>query len=119
MDRDAFDILGIVPRFDLAPGEVQRAYLARASAAHPDRAGRGGGDGGGEAEEGASALNGARADLEDPERRAAVLLKRLGGPAKEQDRSLPDGFLMEMMEVREAMEAAADKTPWIARAEER
>lgn len=33
-------------------------------------------------------------------------MARLGGPAKEQDRSLPDGFLLEMMEVREAIEHA-------------
>lgn len=98
---DAFDILGLAPRFDLTPGEIQRAYLALAAAAHPDR----GSDGGGE--DGTSAkLNAAKQQVDDLEQRAALLLARLGGPSKEADRSLPNGFLMQMMEVRESVDAA-------------
>lgn len=52
-------------------------------------------------------LNEAMQTLEDPEKRAGVLLGLLGGPAAENDKSLPDGFLMEIMEVREEAEAAA------------
>lgn len=49
-------------------------------------------------------LNDAKAVLEDPERRANVLLQLLGGASKEQDKSLPEGFLSEMLEARQRME---------------
>lgn len=51
-------------------------------------------------------MNAARRALSDPERRASTLLAALGGPSKEQDRSLPDGFLAEILETRESIEAA-------------
>ena len=51
-------------------------------------------------------LNDARLTLADDERRANALHALLGGPSARDDQSLPDGFLMEIMEVREAMETA-------------
>jgi molecular chaperone HscB len=92
MDADAFETLGLPARFDLDAEMIQRAYLAGSGAVHGD-----------EAE--SARLNAARITLEDPEKRALLLLTRLSGPGKEADRSLPDGFLMEMMEVRERIEA--------------
>ncbi len=94
---DPFETLGLPARFDLNEGTIRRAYLARVGAVHPDAAG-------GEGEQ-ASALNEARAILSDPERRANALLARLGGPTRESDRSLPDGFLAGMMAVREEVES--------------
>jgi DnaJ-domain-containing protein 1 len=67
--------------------------------AHPDLGGEDGA-------QDSAALNDARATLADPERRANALLALLGGPTKEEDNALPDGFLMDMMEVREELEAA-------------
>jgi DnaJ-domain-containing protein 1 len=100
MDLDAFDELGLDPAFDLADAAIQRAYLARSARLHPDLAGD-------EADFQALAhLNDARAALLDPERRAGVLLARLGGPSKESNRSLPEGFLPRVMEVQEAIEEA-------------
>lgn len=87
---DAFDILGLEPRFDLTAGEVRAAYLARA-----------GGD------EAGAELNAAKVALMDAETRANLLLHRLGGPSKEVSRDLPPGFLMSMMEAREELEAAS------------
>ena len=83
--------MGLARRFDITAAEIRRAYLQRAAAVHPDLAG----DDAGEA---AAALNRAKMVLENPERRANALLALLGGPAKEQDKSLPPGFLMEMMD---------------------
>lgn len=54
-----------------------------------------------------AAVNRARAVLADPMQRAEALLTRLGGASKEADKSLPEGFLMEMLEVREQVEEAA------------
>lgn len=112
---DAFDILGVPARFDLDAAAVQRAFLARSAEVHPDRTA---GD-----EELAAELNAARQTLNDPERRANALLARLGGPSKEADRSLPDGFLMGMMSLREQAEAAsgdpAQLEHWMDEAERR
>lgn len=106
---DAFDLLGLEPRFDLTAGEVRAAYLARVGGVHPDGGERERGRWGAEeTEDGrASALNAAKTALSDPETRANLLLARLGGPSKEVNRDLPEGFLMKMMEAREELEAAA------------
>jgi len=103
---DPFGALGLERRFDLDPAVLRRAWLAASADRHPDRAG---GDPLEEAEiaRRSAALNHAKRTLEDPERRADALLILMGGPAKDADRSLPDGFLESMMEVREELEAAA------------
>lgn len=98
---DAFDILGVEARFDLDAAAIQRAYLRRIKALHPDVAAAPDLD-----DAMVSAVNAARTALESPEHRAGVLLARLGGPSKEADRTLPDGFLVQMMEARESVDAA-------------
>jgi hypothetical protein len=103
---DAFDVLGLPAKFDLSVGEVRAAYLAKV--------GSGGED---------AVLNAAKMTLSDPEARANLLVSRFGGPSKEVSRDLPDGFLMQMMEVREDLEAAAERgdragvEKWLAWAE--
>jgi molecular chaperone HscB len=113
---DAFDVLGLPAEFAVDAAAVNRAYLARSAALHPDLAA-----GDESAPRKMAELNEAKRVVEDPERRANALLARLGGPSKEEDRSLPDGFLMEMMEVREQMEAegTAERGKWEAWAKER
>lgn len=101
MPPDAFDILGLPPRFDLPPGLLQSAYLALSAKLHPDAAASDA-----DAEALSARLNEAKRVIENPETRADLLLRRIGGPSKEQDRSLPQGFLAEMLEVREEIEAA-------------
>lgn len=101
---DPFDILGLPARFDLGARDVERAWLDKSAALHPDAAGSDP-----EAEGLAAALNEAKRVLSNPESRADAVLRRLGGPTREQERSLPPGFLMEIMEIREEIEAAAGK----------
>lgn len=108
---DPFDVLGLPPHFDLDPSVIERAFLRAMASAHPDAAGSANGI------ESAD-LTEARRVLDDPERRANALLDRLGGPGKD-DRSLPDGFLMEIMSVREEIEQTPDRERWTAWAEER
>ncbi|MGD9690986.1 MAG: iron-sulfur cluster co-chaperone HscB C-terminal domain-containing protein [Phycisphaerales bacterium] len=108
---DPFETLGLPARFDLDQAAIEQAYLSRTTAAFGPGGGAGGtrsagGVGVGEPDPAIAArLNQARATLRDPEQRANALLARLGGPAKETDRSLPAGFLQEMMDVRERLEA--------------
>ncbi len=117
---DPFAVLGLARRFDLALADVQRAFLVRSSQLHPDVAGDDA-----DALDAAAELNHAREVLENPESRADALLRLLGGPTREQERSLPPGFLQEMMEVRETMQdetASGDagaKQKWIEWARER
>ena len=104
---DPFAVLGIEPRFDLDLQALHQRFIAAAAVTHPDRyldpleqseaAAR------------TAEINEAYATLCDPERRANALLLVQGGPAPEDDKSLPPDFLMEMMEVREEMEQAVDK----------
>lgn len=103
MGADPFDILGLAATFDLDPGVLHRAWLGASARLHPDRAGAD--------EAGAIAelarVNRAKSALSSPLSRGEALLTRLGGATGSADRSLPDGFLAEMLDVREELEGAA------------
>ena len=102
--QDPFSILGLPARYDLDAPAIERAYLARAAQLHPDLVG---GDESAAARASAE-LNRAKRTLADDERRAVALLTLLGGPGASEDRSLPDGFLMDILEIREEVESARD-----------
>ena len=107
-DTDPFSLLGLPRTFDLDAEALQRAYLTQAARLHPDLSGLPQD----ESEAKSAQLNEARTELLNPERRADRLLTLLGGPCKEADKALPTGFLMEIMETREAVEEAlASKDP--------
>ncbi len=97
---DPFASLGLPRRFDVDPEALRAAWLAGTARLHPDRPGAPH-----DAAHQLAALNDAKATIEDPERRANALLSLLGGATKEQDKSLPTGFLSEMLEARERMES--------------
>jgi molecular chaperone HscB len=98
---DPWSLLGLTRSFAVDRAAVRAAYLARAAELHPDASTLDPDA----AERATAALNEAKRILDDPELRASELLRLLGGPSKEADRSLPPGFLMEMMEVREEIES--------------
>jgi len=113
---DPFETLGLPRSYATDAARVRRAWLAASAELHPDRAGA---DPLGEAEVArrSAAINEARRILDDPELRADSLLRLLGGPPKESDKSLPDGFLMAMMEVREELESAMGDAGEVAKLE--
>lgn len=105
-----FHVLGLPRSVELDRARVQQAYLARSSALHPDLHADDP-----ELESAAAELNKAREMLLDDEQRLTALWKLLVaesplGPdiqrAVLEDKSLPPGFLMEMMETREEIERA-------------
>ncbi|MEM1356349.1 MAG: Fe-S protein assembly co-chaperone HscB [Planctomycetota bacterium] len=105
--ENPFQLMGLPAVYGLDLGVLEQRFLAESARHHPDRftdpidqA---------EAAERMSALTLAYRTLKDPEQRANALLALLGGPAKEDDPSLPPDLLMEVMEVREEMEVAADR----------
>jgi molecular chaperone HscB len=102
---DPFQVLGVPQRYEVDRAGLHRAYLRRSAELHPDSVGGAGAD-----DDGIAELNAARSELEDPLRRAMALLEVLSARSVERrvpadDRALPDGFLMEMMELREQIEA--------------
>lgn len=101
-DSDPFQTLGLPPSFDLDPKSVERAYLARVASVHPDLESGSPDD---EVLSEAAELNRARQALLNPESRALALLRILGHAGE--DRSLPEGFLLEIMDVRMDLEEAA------------
>ncbi len=98
---DPFDLLGIPPAFPVDETRLRQAWLKATARNHPDRAA--------DAEQAhrtLSAVNQAYRTLSDPEKAAGALLTRLGGPSPDQAKALPDGFLMEMLEIRDELEEA-------------
>jgi hypothetical protein len=98
---DAFATLGVPARFGISERELRAAWMRRAAGAHPDASG---------AVDLSAALNEARAICADPIRRAFALLELRGAPAVDL-RSMPQEFLLEMMELRERADlCAGDRT---------
>src|SRR6185369_7979237 len=97
-----FEILGVPPRFDLDEADLHRRFITASAATHPDRFADPVEQS--DAAERAALINDAYRTLKDPESRANALLATLGGPAKEADKELPAGLLMQIMEAREELE---------------
>ncbi len=104
-----YQILGLLPSFSVTPSDIQRAYLARLSSAHPDISAAP------TAESiDPATLNTARDTLLDDEARANLMLDLMDGPPPS-NHSLPDGYLMEMMELRTQIEEELEENPDEAR----
>jgi molecular chaperone HscB len=104
MPETHFERLGLPVRFGVDPAEIERNYLARSRALHPDFHGQAS-----DAEQRASleltaALNEAYAVLRDPFRRAEYLLSLHGGPSASEVKEMAPAFLEEMLELRMEIE---------------
>lgn len=104
MSDDPFAIFGIPQRFSLDEQALRQAFLKASAQQHPDRfvdpieqA---------DAVEAMSKLTDAYRVLSDPELRARALLSLSGLELAADKDKLPPDLLMEVMEVREEMEAA-------------
>jgi len=105
-DIDPFQMLGLPRRFSVDEPALRQAFLKASAEQHPDRfvdpleqA---------EAVEKMSQLTDSYRVLGDPELRARALLALSGLELPEDKDKLPPDLLMEVMEVREAMEAAIE-----------
>jgi molecular chaperone HscB len=102
---DAFGLLGLAPRFDVDPQALERAFFERSKELHPDRFA------GAPAAERVVALSRARAlndayqTLKRPVDRAEYLLAQAGVAIGDNERLDPT-FLMEILELREALAEA-------------
>ena len=106
---DFFHRLGLPRRFAVDAGELERAYLARSRAAHPDYHLAGSSADLNASLELSAALNEAYNTLRDPLARAEHLLALEGGPSAAEHKQMPPAFLAEMLDAREEIEAARGK----------
>ena len=104
-----FELFGLAPAYGLEPEALERSYREIQSRVHPDRFARAG-----DAERRASLqwttrVNEAYRTLRDPVQRAKHLLELQGvDVAFETNTAMPADFLMQQMELREALEEAKD-----------
>ena len=104
---DPFALFDLPRGFAVDLSELQRRYLQRSAETHPDRftdpleqA---------DAADRAAELNDALKRLTDPERRARLLLELAGQEISSDEQTLPPAMLMEVMEVREALDQAVEQ----------
>jgi molecular chaperone HscB len=104
-----FELFGLAPAFSLESDALERSYREIQSRVHPDRFAHAG-----DAERRASLqwttrVNEAYRALKDPVQRAKHLLELHGvDVAFETNTAMPQDFLMQQMELREALEEAKD-----------
>lgn len=108
---DHFDRLGLPRRFAVDPAAVERAYIARSRAVHPDYHLSGSSADLSASLELSAALNEAYSTLRDPFTRAEYLLTLEGGPTAGEHKQMPAAFLAEMLELREQVEEARAGCP--------
>lgn len=106
--EDHFHRLGLPRRFAVDAGELERAYLARSRAVHPDYHLAGSAADLNASLELSAAVNDAYNNLRDPFLRAEHLLALEGGPSAAEQKQMPPAFLAEMLDAREEIEAARD-----------
>ena len=112
-DADHFERLGLPRRFLLDEAEIERQYLARSRALHPDFHQLGSSGEQSASLEMTARLNEAYTVLRDPFRRAEYLLALEGGPTAGEQKEMPAEFLEEILELRMAiaeLDDAAAKT---------
>jgi molecular chaperone HscB len=105
--QNHFDLFGLPPRYSIEGQTLERSYREIQSQVHPDRFAHAG-----DAERRASLqwttrVNEAYRTLKDPVQRAKHLLELQGvDVAFETNTAMPPDFLMQQMELREALEEA-------------
>lgn len=102
---DAFGLLGLAPRFDVTPAELERAYFERSKALHPDRFATAPAAQRVAALSQARALNDAYQLLKKETSRAEYLLARAGLTIGDNERIDP-ALVMELLEEREVLAEA-------------
>jgi molecular chaperone HscB len=108
---DHFTLFGLERRYALDEAALERSYLDLSRLLHPDRQVAAKSPEPLRARQSralalSASMNAAYAVLRSPAKRAEYLMKLFGGPAAEKDKRTPEGFLVEMMERREALEEA-------------
>jgi len=103
---DPFAVLGLEPRFALDRRALRKRLLELQRAVHPDFFATRGPEARSAAEDATSQLNRAFEVLNDEQRLGDELVRRLGGPSQDEERQMPQSFLMEVLEWNEVLDEA-------------
>lgn len=106
-----FAIFGLAPGFEVDRGDLKSRLRRFTRLVHPDFFALEGEETLAKAEHNNALLNEAYGVLSDEARRANQLLEGLGGPSEKDLGSMPQAFLMEVMEWNEVLEDAAPGSP--------
>ena len=107
---DFFRLYDLPPTLQPDKAAVKKRYLELSRQHHPDRAANGSAEAQIEALQTTAAINEGFRTLSNPDRTLAYVLKGHGILEDEEKYTLPPSFLMEMMELNEAVDAGADAT---------
>jgi molecular chaperone HscB len=99
-----FELLGLPPRFALDAADLERRYLERSRAIHPDFHQTASGSQQRVSMEMSAALNDAYRTLSRPLLRAEYLLAIEGGPSASERKEMTPAFLEEMLDLRMEIE---------------
>ena len=102
---DAFDALGLPPKFGLTTEQIEGRARELSRKLHPDKFAKAAPQVKLQAVQATTTLNDAARTLRDPMRRAEALLAHYGQPLKEDERA-PAALLGEVLELREALDEA-------------
>ena len=108
---DHFERLGLPRRFSLDLAGLEREYLARSRALHPDFHQMGGSAEQAASTELSAGLNEAYLTLKDPFKRAEYHLRLDGGPSAAELKDVPTEFLEEMLELRMEIAELTPESP--------
>jgi molecular chaperone HscB len=103
--QSKFSILGVDERFDLDADALERSFRERSRQVHPDRFAKASPGDRLKALEASTALNDAFRALKNPTARAEHLLALRGVTIDDRD-AVPQDFLLEILELREALAEA-------------
>jgi molecular chaperone HscB len=112
LSSNHFDLLGLPARFTLDAEELERNYLARSRALHPDYHQTSGAAAQHLSLQMSAQLNEAHLTLSDVFRRAEYLLTLQGGPTAAEHKAMDPAFLQDMLDLRMQMqELLGDSDP--------
>lgn len=106
-----FAVVGLELAYAVDPKELAQRVRKIARLVHPDFFAAAGPTMRALAEAHGARLNEAHEVLKDDVRRADWLVRHLGGPSEEQERAMPQAFLMEVLEWNEALDLGAAAPP--------
>lgn len=107
-----FDRLGLPRRYDLDAAAIERAYLERSRAMHPDYHQLGSSAEQRVSLEMTSLLNLAYTTLKNPVQRADYLLSLQGGPSASEHKQMSPAFLEEMLDLRMTIQEMREEGPF-------
>lgn len=108
---DHFQRLGLPKRYSQDPTTIEREYLARSRALHPDYHRLGSAAEQAASTELSAGLNEAYTTLKDPFKRAEYLLRLDGGPSAGELKDVPPEFLEEMLDLRMEIAGLSPDSP--------